>query len=394
MTILAGSGSSNLDDAYEAGRHAAAAAVAPLHGRTAGLALVFTTDDYDQAAVLRGCRAITGSTGLIGCCTGGLITRQGILSAGVAVLALAGDDLEVTLAMEPGLSARPALAAEGVAEQLEMRLPPHGSGKTGLALTFTDGLTGALAMDEAIQTATTVLGPLCPLFGGAAGDSLKYDRTSLFIDDQIANDAIAMALLSISAPIGIGVRHGWDAMGQQTVITRSAANVIYELDGRPALDAYRDLFPDQQITVENFREFTRYHPIGFPQANGEFLVRLPLDVSPDGSIACVGMLPSHAIAHIMRGDPESLLAAARLAARRAVAALEGQEPAAAIVIDCVTRPPLLGESTSAEICAIREVLGEQTPIIGMYSFGEIAADDGPVCFHNKTVAVCVIGRGA
>lgn len=392
MTILAGSGSSHHTDAYQAGQESAAGALAALAGYTPQLVIVFTTEHYDQAAVLQGIRASTRTIPLIGCCTGGLITAQGILERGVAVLALYGDDLEVALALEPDLSTRPAEAAQRVAEQLEDYLAPPTSHKRSTALIFTDGLTGGLTMDTAIDNVTTIFGPFCSLIGGAAGDNLQYHQTSLFVNERILGDSIALALLTTAAPIGIGVRHGWQPIGQPCVITRSTANVIYELDGRPALDVYRSLFPHSELTLQNFREFTRYHPIGFPQATGEFLVRLPLQANADGSIVCLGMLPEYAVMYIMQGDPVSLLTAAEAAAQQAMAALEGVPVAAAIVIDCVTRPPLLGSSTAAEIDRIRAIVGTDTPIIGMYSFGEIAADTGPVCFHNKTVVVGVIGK--
>ncbi len=392
MTILAGSGSSHHSDAYKAGQEAAASALAALAGYTPQLVIVFTTEHYDHAIALQGIRASTGTVPLIGCCTGGLITAQGILERGVAALALYGDDLEVALALEPDLSTRPAQAAQSVAEQLEDYLAPLSSPKHSTALIFTDGLTGALAMDTAIHHVATIFGPFCPLIGGAAGDNLQYQQTSLFVNERILGDSIALALLTTAAPIGIGVRHGWQPIGQPCVITRSMANVIYELDGRPALEVYRSLFPHSELTLENFREFTRYHPIGFPQATGEFLVRLPMQANADGSIVCVGMLPEYAVMYIMQGDPVSLLTAAEAAAQQAMTALQGVPVAAAIVIDCVTRPPLLGTRTADEIDHIRAIVGLETPIIGMYSFGEIAADTGPVCFHNKTVVVGVIGK--
>ncbi len=395
MTIIAGSGSSRHTEAYQAGRLAAEAAVAPLQGHVPRLIIVFTTEPFEQADVLRGIRAITGPAALIGGCSGGLMTAQGIDPAGVAVLALTGDDLEVALALEPGLSSRPHLTAERAAEQVEDYLAEQeGSNRQSTALLFTDGLTGMLAVDMALQSASAVLGPLCPIVGGAAGDNLHYKQTYLFADEQIESDAVALALLTSSAPIGIGVRHGWKPVGRRLVITRSSGNIIYEIDSRPALEIYRELFPQADITAETFREFTRYHPIGFPQLGEEFLIRLPLEVHPDGSIACAGTIPENAVAQIMVGSPDSLLDAAEAAATQAVAALAGSPIAAAIVIDCVTRPPLLGAEVGTELTRIQAIVGHDTPLIGMYSFGEVAADEGPVCFHNKTVVVCAIGKEA
>jgi hypothetical protein len=390
MSILAGVGSSTLTDSAAAGHSALQAALAHLGG-TPRLLIVFTTEDHDHSAVLAAMRTRTAGVALIGCCTGGLITAEGILPAGVAVLALGGVGLEVALAMAPGLSTTPTASAEQVAEQLEAALSPP-VGQEHLTLVFADGLTGSLAMDAAIQSAAAVLGPLCPLFGGAAGDNLNYGHTVLFANERIMSDALVAALISSTAPIGVGVRHGWRPASRRMAVTRSDGNLLYELDGRPALEIYRELLPEVTITAENFRTLSRFHPIGFVQANGEPLVRLPLAVTAEGALSCVGTLPSDTFAYIMEGDPESLLDAAAAAATQAMAGLGDHPPAAAIIINCVTRPPLLGDQSQTEVERIRAVLGAATPFIGMYSFGEIAAADGPPAFHNKTVAVCVLGR--
>ncbi|RRR70666.1 MAG: hypothetical protein EI684_12985 [Candidatus Viridilinea halotolerans] len=392
MGILAGVGASTHVDSATAGGSAVREALDNL-AVPARLLVVFTTEHYDHALVLDAIHAAARATPLLGCCTGGLITPAGILPVGVGVLALGGDEFEVALAIAPGLSTTPTASAEAVAETLEAaHLDPEGE-RNNVALVFADGLTGSLAMDTAIQSAAAVLGPLCPLFGGAAGDSLNYGHTVLFAGDRIMSDAFVAAQISTSAPIGVGVHHGWRPASRRMAVTRSTGNLLYELDGRPAIAIYRELLPEETITEANFREISRFHPLGFVQAGSEPLVRLPLAVTDEGALSCVGTLPGDAFAYIMQGDPASLIEAAAYAAERAMVALEGNPPAVAIIINCVTRPPLLGEQRHTELERIRAVIGANTPFLGMYSFGEIAAADGPPAFHNKTVAVCVLGRG-
>jgi hypothetical protein len=55
---------------------------------------------------------------------------------------------------------------------------------------------------------------------------------------------------------------------------------------------------------------------------------------------------------------------------------------------------LLGDDAATEIDHIRDVVGHETPLIGMFSFGEIAAPPGLglAAFHNKTVVVCVLAQ--
>jgi hypothetical protein len=391
MATRAGSGTSQLTDAYQAGHTAARQAAGALDGHAPTLVIAFTTDQYDQAEVVRGIRAATDNAALIGCCTGGIISSDGPSSGGLAVLALWSDVMDVTLALETGIQAEPTLVAETAADRLEPHIPAAGSQRRSVALMLADGLTGSLT--EVVQHTTTTLGPLCPLVGGGAGDNLKFLRTSQFVNDQVSSDGIALALITTAAPVGIGVQHGWTPAGRALVVTRSEGNVIWELDGRPAFTVYRELFPEAELTAENFGAFVISHPIGLPQANGEFLIRDPLRTREDGAIECVASVPDHAVAHIMQGTPESLFAAAQAATRSAIAQLGDRKPAALLVFDCVSRLIMLGDEAKTEVRLIQEIAGPETPIAGMFSFGEIAAaETGGALFHNKTVVVYAIGQ--
>ncbi|KAB8145644.1 hypothetical protein F8S13_00730 [Chloroflexia bacterium SDU3-3] len=388
MSLIAGAGLSAIGDSQRAGAAATEQALAALGGVPPKLLIAFTTEQHDQAKAVRGIRAAGGGAPMIGCCSGGLITAEGHTPSGVAVLALGGE-LEVALSIASGLSTAPTASGEQAAEALEPLLA-CAEGQHNLALMFADGLTGAMAMDSALSSISAVFGPLCPILGGAAGDNLNFGHTSLFANDVIENDAVALALLRTGASLGYGVHHGWKPTGRRLVITASEGNIIHEFNGRPAFEVYR-----QQIAqlghAEQLHTVSRFHPIGFPQMGGEYLVRLPFGVTDQGGIKCIGALPSHAIAHIMEGDPGSLVEAATVAAQQAMRGVEGK-PVAALVFDCVTRPPLLGERSSEELARIREVVGQDVPLVGMYSFGEFASAEGAPSFHNKTIVVCVIGQ--
>ena len=387
MTMLVGSGTSHLDDAYQAGATAARQAVLPLGNHSPRLVLAFTAARYDQAAIARGIRSVTGDVPLMGCGAGGVIGTDGPDLNGVNVVAFYAEDMDVNIAVDSGVRDQPAHVAERVADQLERYLPPPTADRYAAALVLADGLSGSLA--EAVQSATSVLGPLCPLVGGGAG-ALHPNQ---FVNDATYDDAIAIALLTTSAPIGVGVYHGWTPAGQGLVVTRSRHNMVYELGGRSAFEAYVELFPDEDLTPTTLYEFARLHPIGLPQVNGEFLIRDPVNTFANGAMECAASVPENAIAHIMQADPATLPTAAESATRRAIAKLGGRPVAAVLIFNCVTRQIMLGDAIKAEVDLIRGIIGPDTPIGGMFCFGEIAAGEvGPSTFHNKTVAVCAIAR--
>jgi hypothetical protein len=233
MTTLAGAGMNALEESETAGRLAAEAALAPLHGRSPTLLIVFVTGHYDPTQVVRGIYAAAGRAPLLGCCAGGIISPQGASRHGVVVLALQSDDLEIALAMAAGIRQRPVEISEQVADQIESQTLSPGRGRQVMALVLADG--AATTLEEVVQSTATLAGPLCPLVGGGSGNMVQAHTGSLLVNDQVLLDALAMARLSSSAPIGIGVGHGWTPVGRPLVVTRSQGPIVHELNGRSAL---------------------------------------------------------------------------------------------------------------------------------------------------------------
>ncbi len=52
---------------------------------------------------------------------------------------------------------------------------------------------------------------------------------------------VAVGFYGERLDVGIGSYAGWDAFGPERMITRSEGNVLYEIDGRNALELYQEL---------------------------------------------------------------------------------------------------------------------------------------------------------
>src|SRR5439155_24970779 len=103
-------------------------------------------------------------------------------------------------------------------------------------LLLTDGLAGD--QQEIIRGAYGVLGAAVPLVGGCAGDDLEMTREFQLYDDEGLHGSVVAAGIASDAAIGIGVRHGWQRVGEPMLVTLSEGNRVYTLDDRPALDVY------------------------------------------------------------------------------------------------------------------------------------------------------------
>ena len=89
---------------------------------------------------------------------------------------------------------------------------------------------------------------------------------------------------------------------------------------------------------------------------------------------------------------------AKEAAEQAKRSLAGATPQAIIMFSCVGRKLVLGRRTQEEIDVVRNCLGNDVPVIGFYTYGEIGPIDktkkelSSVKFHNETVVLWVLGK--
>ena len=68
-------------------------------------------------------------------------------------------------------------------------------------------------------------------------------------------------------------------------------------------------------------------------------------------------------------------------------------PDVALFFSCMARKVVLGRRTNREIEVAQEVFGRQVPMVGFYTYGEIAncGEKAPSCrFHNETATFLVM----
>ena len=371
--------------AAEAGRTAAREALA---GRDAKLLVVFCSDEYDLPSLLEAINAESQSAPLIGCSTAGEIATSGPGDAGVVVVALGGDGFSVQTELATGAAADLRGAGARVAETLErVDARPH-----RVLMLLTDGLAGD--QQEIVRGAHSVAGAGVPLVGGCAGDGLKMQATFQLYGDQVLRNAVVGAAIASDAPLGIGVRHGWRAVGQSMLVTASADNRVFSLDDQPALDVYLDRLDapaDARTDPAAFTRFALTHPLGLDRRRGEAQVRFIGEANfEDRSLGCIAQVPQGGLAWFMEGDDDSVLAATDAACGDALAPLEGHEPLGLIAFDCIARRGVLGDvGVSREVDRIAEGAGG-APVAGFYTYGEIARTRGISGFHNQTLVVLAV----
>jgi hypothetical protein len=228
--------------------------------------------------------------------------------------------------------------------------------------------------------------------GGFAADGNLLQETHVWCDgNPQRSSAVAVGFYGERLRIGVSVTSGWHPFGPNRIITRSAKNVLYEFDNRPALALYK--------------QYLGEHAVGLPASGLNF----PLEVSfgehrvlrallavdeKEQSITYAGNVPEGALARFMMGQIEDLIDGALKASQASLENLGLPSPRLALLVSCNARRAVLRQRVDQEVEAVREVLGPSTTLAGFYSYGEIAAvQKGSVPeLHNETMIITTIAE--
>lgn len=390
--------SADLNNSKGAGEEACKKAIEQLEGSAPNFVLVFASSLFNQEEVVAGVKNAAPNVLMIGCSDAGEIVTNGPATKGVAVMAIASDEIEFAAGIGDGVGADSVRAGKKAAEDLLKKL---GDKKPALIISILEGLTGNGA--AIIRGMQAIVGEHFPIIGGSAGDDFAFKKTFQYHNGEVLNDsAISVGLVGNFA-WGVGVRHGWEPIGLPMKVTKSEGAVLKELDGEPALKIYEDVFGTRaEELAKNPLAWLAYtYPLGMSvDGSSELLIRDVIIANEKGEITCAAEIPEGAEIRLMLGDPEKAIQAAKEAAESALVQLNGAKPKAIFIFNCVARFKLLTESKiGEEIAAVQRVLGKDVPLIGFYTYGEQAPLGGNVdpnvcksAFHNETMALLVLGE--
>jgi hypothetical protein len=272
----------------------------------------------------------------------------------------------------------------------------RGSPRSGFLL-FGDGLVTNYA--DVVRGIQEVLGTSAVIVGGMTGDDLQFARTYQYLHGRAMSHAIVGVLFGGPVKIGVGLEHGFAPISKPRRITRARANILYELDRKPAASVYEEYFGAELVQRLRSEGLTRQgiaYPLGMQYGAGDrWLLRSVVAFGEDGSLACSGEILQGNWLQLMIGSKELALDAAARAAQEAIRNVN--HVACVLLADSYVRRKLLGAHYAAlEISRIRETIGHDIPLAGWYSYGE-QAPVGPEALYERiatqTGSVLVIALG-
>jgi hypothetical protein len=233
------------------------------------------------------------------------------------------------------------------------------------------------------------------LTGGLAGDGPDFKKTYIVDKDGSpkSNYIAAMGLYGEALQIGFGSFGGWDAFGIERLVTKSENNVLYELDKTPALDLYKTFLGEK---ASELPASALLFPLSLKlEAGKPTLVRTVLSVDEaTKSMTFAGDIPQGSYVRLMKANMDRIIEGAEQAAKSSTMGLSDlDQDSLAILISCVGRKLVLKQLVEEEVESVAHILGNDVPITGFYSYGEICPFSNELLsceLHNQTMTITTI----
>jgi small ligand-binding sensory domain FIST len=223
---------------------------------------------------------------------------------------------------------------------------------------------------QLIESLSTELDPGF-LVGGLT--SASKDDFMHQIAGEVYEDGLSGVLLSANIPVISGLTQGCTPLANKHTITRSEGHILAELDGRPALDVFKEDIGE--ALAKDLSGVAGYIFAGLPvpgSDTGDYLVRNLMGIDPDEKLLAIGdNLEDDAPIIFCRRDGatarEDMLRMLGDLGKRA----GGGQIKGGLYYTCLGRGRNQFGKDSEELKMIRDQLGE-FPLVGFFANGEIS----------------------
>ena len=395
MGTTAGVGYSVQRNPAEAGKEAARKALEQAGIVKPDFVFAFATVGYNQEVLIRSIREATAGAPLSGCSGEGIITQETVAETNfaVTVMVISSDELRFNNARVGEIDRNAATAGERLGAEVQ----PFLAADSINCFLFADGLVFDFdpflaAFEKSMQRAT----PL-PVFGGLAADNWASRKTYQYHDDEVFSEGISCVVMSGRGNIAWGINHGCVPVGSKRTITRSAGNIIYEIDGIPALEAMKEYFEEEWQTEWNKTSLNLCLGFKTPEhirkGYEEYVIRYMVSKNDlEGSVTIQSDVRDGDELWIVRRDKELISGGMQTISSQIKEKTGDEKPKFILQFECVGRGKVVfREQEKIELTSsLQDEIGADIPWIGFYSYGEIGPITNYNCFHNFTSVVTAV----
>ena len=382
-------------DSREAARLAAHSLKAEFAGKPLKSVIVYATMNHDHAELLQTLRAelprdvlVMGSSGQ-GVVSGNELTEEGMV---LGVIGFGGEALRCAAAMDREVQANPVEKGSDIGRSLKAQLGEEPK----IVVMFYDPLSG-VDVEAVIAGVRTQLA--CPLIGAGSGQPWgRPIETAQFWNGEVFNRGVVALALSGPFVTEIGLCHGTAPTGISSVVTKAVGNHVLEIDGRPAVQIWREVTGCRESDLLHQSHFASWAvgversgkvagPNGVEELQSSRVIRGAFGFDMEtGAMILQAAIPEGTKIMLHHRTVDEVLNGTVSMAQELRERLKGRRPWAVLGFECAARTyPFLGPiKTREEHLALRGAIAPDAPWLGMMAWGEIGPCVGQTSFHNYT----------
>lgn len=391
LKITAKSVLSRQRNSIEAGRSAGAEIVVGMP-KAPKVVLCYLTVNHDQAQFIAGLREKLGpDVPIVGCSGQGVMGRGVVHEDGYAasLMALGGDGLEVGIARVDDVHVETRAKGAALGQKLRQA---HGR-PPKVCIVHYDPLCG-VDLDVFLGGVSSQIE--APIIGGAAAHFFNAAMTTTYQylgGDVFSKGAVAVSLGGdITAEMVVST--GCAPVGYQLRVTKVEGNMILELDGRSALDLWREVTGATGM-LDIMASSSVAIGVPVDGVEGGHLVRAAyvFDEKLRGMLLGAAV-PEGTLVTLYHRTVDDALSGADRMGKELVRRLEGKQLRAVLGFECGgrTRPFLGMEATNEENRALQASVGPDAEWAGVICWGELFPVGGKPGFHNYTFPLLALAE--
>ena len=358
-------------DSYKQGKESAAKAVVDLVQTK--VAFLYTSVDCDVEKVLEGAKSELGTAPIIGCTSSaGIITQDGFISSEngfTGILALGDPDLNVGVASSPRNS-NPRETGKKVAKEAMQN-----AGRTDAPAYFYMVASPA-EEEEYIKGIQEVIG-MVPVFGGSAADNTVEGKWSIYTNNEIFSDGVAVAFFYTDKEIKNVFTGAYHETTNSGIITEiKGKRTLVSIDGEPAVKKYARWTNKKIKDLEggNLLVETILAPLGVKDRLGDLIaIRHPMFANEDNSMNIGANLAVNTAVIQMEASVDELINSTGKTMKELNKKMN-TEAGAYLLVHCGGRRLGIGDRID-EVAKQLKKEANGTPFMTIFTFGEYGVED-------------------
>ncbi len=363
-------GYSVLKDAYASGE---ATAKMASEGMEPKVGLLFTSVLQDQEEIMKGVKSVTGAP-IVGCTSSGAImVPDGIIASenGFSGMMMFDDpDLTVGVAChEAGTDARQIgrkVAVEAVKNAGSTKVP-----------SYFYMVASPKEEEDYLKGIQDVIGRV-PFFGGSAADDTVEGKWSIFCNDKVFSDGVAVVFFYTNKKFVTEYTGAYNETGKYGIINKiEGKRTIAEIDGVPSLEKYMDWTgkKEDEVAGGNLLAASILNPLGVKDPIGNVtLIRHPMSSTDDYQINVGNHLAVGTCAMLMEATVDELIDSTGNALKAVNNELGKKKAAGYFLVHCGGRKLGIGDRIDeVHKQLVKEANG--VPFITIFTFGEYGYRD-------------------